>query len=78
LEESTDDNNRKAWDPSRYVVSWMAIHQARTEAVPDEIINKTDAHQERMEASTNAWWKETMACQEATEGYLEKPKANQE
>jgi hypothetical protein len=60
------------------VVSRMAIHQDRTEVVKEEIINKMGTHQERMEDSTNAWWKEMMACQEATEGYLEKPKANPE
>jgi hypothetical protein len=30
-----------------------------------------DTHQERMGASMNAWWKETTACQEATEACLE-------
>jgi hypothetical protein len=31
-----------------------------------------DAHQERKEASMKAWRKETTACQEATEVYLER------
>jgi hypothetical protein len=30
---------------------------------------KLDTHHERMEASVNAWQKETTACQEATEAY---------
>jgi hypothetical protein len=37
-----------------------------------------DAHQERMEASMNAWQKETLACQEATEACQEKAKTGQE
>jgi hypothetical protein len=56
----------------------MDIHQARTKAIQEEIIAKMDAHQERMEASMNAWKKETMACQEAMEACLEKAKAKPE
>jgi hypothetical protein len=50
----------------------MDIHQARTETVQEEIIAKMDAHQERMGTNMNAWQKETMACQEATEACLER------
>jgi exonuclease VII small subunit len=37
-----------------------------------EIIAKMDTRQERMEASMNAWQKETLACQEAVEACQEK------
>jgi hypothetical protein len=53
------------------LVSWMDIHQARREAVQEEIIAKMDAHQERLGASMNAWRKEMMASQEVTEACLE-------
>jgi hypothetical protein len=36
---------------------------------------KFDAHQERMEAKRDAWQKE-MACQTATQAWVEKVKAN--
>jgi hypothetical protein len=49
----------------------MDIHQARTEAVQEEMITKMDAHQEWMGASMNAWRKEGTACQEATGACLE-------
>jgi hypothetical protein len=49
----------------------MDKSQARTEAFQKQIINKMDAHQDRMGASMNAWRKETTACQEATEACLE-------
>jgi hypothetical protein len=39
----------------------MDIHQARTEAIQEEIIAKWDTYKERMGASENAWWKETAA-----------------
>jgi hypothetical protein len=39
------------------------------------IIAKMDAHQERMTASVNAWWKEMTACQEAMEACLGKTEA---
>jgi hypothetical protein len=56
----------------------MDIHQARTEAIQEEIIAKRDAHHGRMEAIMNAWLKEMMACQEVTETCLEKAKTNPE
>jgi hypothetical protein len=49
----------------------MDIHQARAETVQEGIITKMDTHQERMGTSINAWQKEMMACQEATEACLE-------
>jgi hypothetical protein len=49
------------------LISRMDIHQARTEAIQEEIIAKMDAHHERMGASVNACQKETTACKEATE-----------
>jgi hypothetical protein len=48
----------------------MDIHPARIEAIQEEIIAKMDFYQERMGTSVNAWWKETMACQEVTEACL--------
>jgi hypothetical protein len=53
------------------LVSLMDMHQARTEAIQEEITAKMDAHQERMGASVNVWRKETMACQEVTQACLE-------
>jgi hypothetical protein len=44
----------------------------------EEIVAQLDAHQGRMEACINAWWKETMACQEVKEPYPEKMEANTE
>jgi hypothetical protein len=38
------------------------ISKTRTNAIQEEIIAKMDAHQERMRASVNAWWKKMMAC----------------
>jgi hypothetical protein len=52
----------------------MGIHQARTEAVQEEIVAKMDAPLERMGASVNAWQKETVACQESMEACLESKK----
>jgi hypothetical protein len=49
----------------------MDIHQARTDAIQEEITAKRDAHQERMGASVNAWREETTAGKEATEVSLE-------
>jgi phosphoribosylformimino-5-aminoimidazole carboxamide ribonucleotide (ProFAR) isomerase len=49
------------------LVSWMDIHQVMTEAIPEEIIAKMDARQERMRASVNAWWKEMTSCLESKE-----------
>jgi multidrug resistance efflux pump len=51
------------------LVSRMAIHQVRTEAVQE--VAKMDARQERMGASMNVWRKEITACQDATEACLE-------
>jgi hypothetical protein len=45
----------------------MDIHQAKPKAIQEEEIAKMDAHQESMEASMNAWQKQTTACQEAIE-----------
>jgi hypothetical protein len=36
------------------LVSWIDIHQARREAIQEEIIAKMDAHQERIGAHVNA------------------------
>jgi hypothetical protein len=52
-------------------ISWMDIHQARTEGIQEEIIVQMDAHRERMRSSVNAWQKETVVSQEATEACLE-------
>jgi hypothetical protein len=40
---------------SEVLVSWMDSHQARTEAMREEIVAQLDAHQGRMEACINAW-----------------------
>jgi hypothetical protein len=47
-------NNEKFEVLQGTLVSWMDIHQASTEAIPEEITAKMDAHQERMEASMDA------------------------
>jgi hypothetical protein len=43
METKTDASSKKV------VVYRMDIHQARTEAIQEDIISKTDAHQERWE-----------------------------
>jgi hypothetical protein len=63
-------NNKKCEVLQGIFVSWMDIHQARTETIQEKIISKMDAHQESMEATMNAWRKEMTPCQEATEACL--------
>jgi hypothetical protein len=53
------------------LVPRMDIHHARTEAIQEYVIARMDVNQERMEASANAWRKETAACHEETGACLE-------
>jgi chaperonin cofactor prefoldin len=48
-------NNEKFEVFQTTLVSQTDIHQARTEAIQEEIIAKMDTHQERMGANVNAW-----------------------
>jgi hypothetical protein len=71
IEAEIKTNNEKCEVIQRTLISWMDVHQARTEAIQEEIMAKMDTRQEGMRASMNAWRKETMACQEVTEACLE-------
>jgi uncharacterized protein YPO0396 len=53
MEARIDANNEKFWVLRSSIVSRMDIYQARTEDNQEEIITKTDAHQESMGASVN-------------------------
>jgi hypothetical protein len=57
-----DSHHEKFEALQRTLISWMKIHQTRTDATEEEQIAKMDAHQERMKANTNAWQKEETAC----------------
>jgi hypothetical protein len=56
----------------------MDSFQAKMDANHEEMMTKLYAYHERMKASVNAWRKETMACQEATEVYSDKMEADAE
>jgi hypothetical protein len=49
----------------------MDTHQARTEAIQEEIIAKMETYQGRMEANINAWQNKMKACPERTESSTE-------
>jgi hypothetical protein len=72
MEARIKANNEKFEARRGTFISQMVIHQASTKAIQEEITAKTDTHQGRMEASMNAWQKETTACHEAKEACLEK------
>jgi hypothetical protein len=56
MEAEIETNNEKFFKVLQStLVSRMVIHQARTEAIQEQIIAKMDTHQERMGASMNAW-----------------------
>jgi hypothetical protein len=62
INEEISANNEKFAVLRGTLFSRMDIHQARAEAIQEEIIAEMDAHQERMEANMNAWREENKAC----------------
>jgi bifunctional pyridoxal-dependent enzyme with beta-cystathionase and maltose regulon repressor activities len=71
-------NNEKFEILQGTLFSWLDVRHAKTEANPEEMMVKLDAHHERMTVSVNAWRKETVFCQEATEACPEKIQENPE
>jgi hypothetical protein len=69
-----DANNEKFVVLRSTLVSRMDIHQARTEAVQEEIIDKMDARQDRIAGSVNACRNKMKARREETEVYPERTK----
>jgi DNA replication protein DnaD len=75
LEAKIDENQEKMQTNQEEMksrmgalVSRMDIHQARTEAIQEEIIAKMDVYWETMEANMNAWQEWNKACVQKTEG----------
>jgi hypothetical protein len=61
-QEKMENNQEELKSLLGALLSGMDIHQARTEAIQEEIIAKMDAHRETIDANMNGWQEGNKVC----------------